>query len=163
MGFGKAFGFSLLAYAGLNFLFVIIAATINGTLNLLFDDITTNPLLILYLLFIPIIMFPGEVFVNLVSEFFITPIDIAYVLLYVGYIVAPFLAALIAGRTGESKGKSFGGWFLTAAVSGAVMIVYSFLVSPPTTYGMVIMIISFITNGVFYGCFALLFTKTEYY
>ena len=42
MGFGKAFGFSLLAYAGLNFLFVIIAATIDNTLNVLFDSITTK-------------------------------------------------------------------------------------------------------------------------
>jgi len=163
MGFGKAFGFSLLAYAGLNFLFVIIAATIDGSLNLLFDSITTNPLLILELLFMPIIIFPGEVFMNLAGEFFMVPIDIAYVISLIGYFVAPFIAAVIAGRTGESKGKSFGGWFLTAVVSGTVMVVYLFLMYPIVIQDIIVMVISMATNGVFYGCFALLFTKTEYY
>ena len=164
MGFGKAFGFSLLAYAGLNFLFVIISETLNDTLNLLFQAITANPEIIVMLMFGPIALFPMEVYLGLVG-FIMGPIDIGAIILYVGYIVAPFLAALIAGKTGGTKGGSFGGWFLTAVLSGAAVLIVAYIspAIPVDTNYIIALVISSVTNGLLYGCFALLFTKTEYY
>jgi len=92
---------------------------------------------------------------------------------YIGFIVSAFLGGLIAGRTGEKKGGSFGGWFLTSMLSAAALVLLLFL-SPgtlATLIGPIIdpipILVLFLVNGVimgiFYGCFALLFTKTEYY
>ena len=41
-----------LGFIGLNFLFVIIAETISGNLNLLFSDISSDPLIILLIFFV---------------------------------------------------------------------------------------------------------------
>jgi hypothetical protein len=167
MGFGKAFGFSLLAYIGLNFLFIIIAYTIEGTLNALFSAISANPLMILSILFGPVIYFPGEVFTLLVNQFQ-SGIVTSLLIQFIGFIVSPFVGALVAGRMGENKGGSFGGWLLTSVLSGIAMAILAYIepsifIPPATTTTMILVLISGIAIGVFYGCFALLFTKTEYY
>ncbi|MHA1234605.1 MAG: hypothetical protein ACTSQL_05915, partial [Promethearchaeota archaeon] len=68
MGLGKALGFSLLAYIGLNFLFVIISETISGDLNTLFSDITSDPLIILLIFFGPIISVPSSAIFGLYTQ-----------------------------------------------------------------------------------------------
>ena len=163
MGFGKAFGFSLLAYVGLNFLFIIISYTVSGDLNTIFSSITSDPLILLLILFGPIVYFPGEVFQLIVMqiEFGFTA-DL--LILYIGYIISPFVASLVAGRMGENKGGSFGGWFLTSIASAVAMAVFGFISVPSaSTTTLILVLINGIVNGIFYGCFALLFTKTEYY
>ena len=107
MGFGKAFGFGLLAFIGLNFLFVIISFTISGDLNQLFADIGANPLILLLIMFGPIANLPGTVFTSIYTN-------------------------LASGIT----------------VTGSTVP---------------LLIIYGVVNGIFYGCFALLFAKTEYY
>ena len=172
MGFGKAFGFSLLTFVSLNFLFIIIAFTISGDLNLLFANISSDYLLIIVILFLPVVNFPSSVMMGIYASASLGLFD-ATLIQFIGFIVSPFLGALIAGRTGEKKGGSFGGWMLTSIISAVALGVLVFL-SPSTLTSLVgpvvdplLSLISFLLGGVvmgiFYGCFALLFTKTEYY
>jgi hypothetical protein len=159
MGLGKALGFSLLALIGLNFLFVIITQTINEQLNPLFSDISSDPLIILLIFFGPLIIMPGFVFSSIfgqISTGIISPMLIQSI----GFIVSPFVASLIAGRTGENKGGSFGGWMITAMISASALGILAFI-SPATL--LITFLISGAVNGVFYGCFSLLFTKEEMY
>lgn len=172
MGLGKALGFSLLGYIGLNFLFVIIAETISGNLNPLFSDISSNPLIILLIFFGPIVSMPGTVFSSIYSQISSGMIG-SMLIQSIGFIISPFVASIIAGRTGENKGGSFGGWMITAIISAVALGVLAFI-SPATLlyYGIpvadpVVVLIFFLmsgaVNGVFYGCFSLLFTKVEMY
>ncbi len=172
MGLGKALGFSLLGFIGLNFLFVIIAETISGNLNLLFSDISSNPLIILLICFGPVVSMPGSVFSSIYAQISLGTIG-PMLIQSIGFIVSPFVASLIAGRTGENKGGSFGGWMITAMISAVALGVLVFI-SPATLtyYGipiadpsgvLILFLMSGAVNGVFYGCFSLLFTKEEMY
>jgi hypothetical protein len=174
MGFGKAFGFSLIAFVGINFLFVIITETITGNLNTLFSDISANPLVLLFIFFGPIISTPGTVvssmYVSIVSGVYDATF-IGTIIRLIGYIVSPFIASLIAGKTGESKGGSLGGWFLTAIVSslaiGLLVFIYpailSYYLLPVGIETFVLSLLGGVVNGIFYGTFALLFTRIEPY
>ncbi len=169
MGLGKALGFSLLAYIGLNFLFIIISYTISGDLNTLFSNITSNPLIILLIFFGPIRYVPSSEIFTLYGQISLGTFD-ATLIQTIGFIVTPFIASIVAGRTGGSKGASFGGWMITCLISSSALGVLGFI--SPITLGipaagavtfLIMVIISGAINGVFYGCFALLFTKTEMY
>jgi hypothetical protein len=174
MGFGKAFGFSLIAFIGINFLFVIIAETITADLNTLFSDITINPLVLLFIFFGPIISMPGTVIQSIYAYITLGVYDITFIGLMVrliGYIVAPLIAALIAGRTGETKAGSLGGWFLTAVISSLAIGLLVFI-NPailayygltPTIDTFVMSLLGGVVNGIFYGTFALLFTRIAPY
>lgn len=163
IGLGKALGFSLLTFIGLNFLFIIIAETISGNLGPLFSAISSDPLIIITILFAPIIYLPGNVITSLYTQISFGPID-ASLIGSVGFLVSPFVAALVAGLTGESKKGSFGGWMITALIGSAAWGVLAFVYLGPNP---IMLLIAYMLNGVvygiFYGCFALLFTKTEMY
>ena len=172
LGLGKALGFSLLAYVGLNFLFVIISETISGGLNPLFSDITSDPLILLLIFFGPITNVPSTAIFTLYTQISLGMFD-ASLIQTIGLIVTPFVAALIAGRTGGSKGASFGGWMITCLISSSALGVLIFI-NPSTLlyYGIVVLnpimlLIAFSLSaaitGVFYGAFALLFSKAEMY
>ena len=172
MGLGKALGFSLLAYIGLNFLFVIISETISGDLNTLFSNISSDPLIILLIFFGPITIMPGTVVDTLYTQIAYGMFD-ASLISTIGLIVTPFVAAIVAGRTGGSKGASFGGWMIACLIGSSALgvlafinpltlLYYGIIVSDPLIL-LIVISISAAVNGVFYGCFALLFTKTEMY
>ena len=120
MGFGKAFGFSLLAYIGLNFLFIVIVETLSGNLNILFSDISADPLIILLIFFGTASNMPGTVFLSMYTQIATGMVDYSLIR-SIGYIVTPLVAALVAGRVGENKAGSFGGFFLTSMI-GAVAL-----------------------------------------
>ena len=172
MGLGKALGFSLLAYIGLNFLFVIISETISGDLNVLFSDITSDPLIIVLIFFGPITMVPSTAIYGLYTQISLGMID-ASLIQTIGLIVTPFVASIVAGRTGGSKGASFGGWMITCLIGSSAigvlvfinpgtLLYYGILVSNPIML-LIVFFISAAITGIFYGSFALLFTKTEMY
>ena len=170
MGFGKSFGFSLLTYIGLNFLFLIISETISGNLNNIFSVITADPFIIVLILFGPIINAPSIVFNGIISQA-MGSLSLDVLIELIGYIISPFIAAIVAGRVGEKKGASFGG-FLVAMLLSALGIIALIYLSPTTLVAflltadittIILASIGMITNGVFYGAFALLFTKTEMY
>ncbi|MFX1379045.1 MAG: hypothetical protein ACFFA4_08105 [Promethearchaeota archaeon] len=173
MGFGKAFLFSILTFVGLNFIFTIIYYAIGIGFDALFTILQTSPLMILYYLFGSIISTPSIIFNWTIAQPFLHS-NMNYLILGIGYLVAPLIAAILAGRFGESKIKSFGGWLLTSVISTGSVIIGAWL-SPFSQsnlfvmYGwvpddiLVLAIISCLINIFFYGFFALLLTKEEYY
>ncbi|MFX0037737.1 MAG: hypothetical protein ACFFCY_00505 [Promethearchaeota archaeon] len=174
MGFGKAFLFCILAFVGLNFIFTIIYYAIGPGFDSLFSTIQNAPLMILYYLFGSIISTPSNIFNWTIYEPFISS-DLNNLILGLGHLAAPLVAAILTGRFGESKIQSFGGWLLTAAISTTSVIIAAWL-SPTTetalinTYGwisgdeiLILAIISCVINIFFYGFFALVLSKEEYY
>jgi hypothetical protein len=174
MGFAKAFLFSLIAFIGFNFIFTIIYYAFGPGFNLLFETIGFAPLMILFYLFGSIVSTP-YVLMNWTFVFPVFVGEMTYMILGIGYLVALIIAAILAGRFGESKIQSFGGWVLTAVISTISLLIgalsnETFQITLLNTYGWssndVILLystISCIINIVFYGFFALLLSKIEYY
>ncbi|MFX1327304.1 MAG: hypothetical protein ACFE91_04065 [Promethearchaeota archaeon] len=174
MGFGKAFLLSIAAFVGLNFIFTIINYAIGAGFNDLFTTIQNYPLMIIYYLFGSIISLPSLNLNYAIAEPFLNN-NMDLLILGIGYLIAPIIAAILAGRFGENKGQSFGGWLLTTIISTTSIIIAVFLsnfteITILTLYGLlsfdqllIFVIISCVVNLVFYGFFALLFSKIEYY
>ncbi|MFX1390193.1 MAG: hypothetical protein ACFE9Z_09045 [Promethearchaeota archaeon] len=175
MGFGKAFLFSLLAFIGINFIFIIIYYAFVPTLGLdiLFTYIQQYPILIVYFLFGPILSTPTNIFNWTIAEPFLY-YSMDNLIIGLGYLIALLIAAILAGRFGESKIQSFGAFLLTATISTTLVIVGVFLEPAfqailTLTYGwvlddiLVLAIISCLINVLFYGFFAVLLSKVEYY
>jgi hypothetical protein len=175
MGFGKAFLLSILAFVGLNFTFTIIHfALIPLGLEELFTTIQNDPLMILFYLFGPIICSPSFIFNWVITQPILLD-DMSYLVLGLGYLIAPIIAAILAGRLGENKGQSFGGWLLTVVISTVLVVIGALLNSTlqvviSATYILgsfneilVFSLINCVINLVFYGFFVLLLSKTEIY
>ena len=175
MAFGKAFLLSIAAFVGLNFIFTITYYAIGPGFDALFSNIQLYPLLILYYLFGSIISTPYIIFNYIVFQ----PIFVSFILetflFWLGYLIAPIIAAILAGRFGESKAQCFGAWTLTAVIS-TVSVIIAALLSPftlttlTTLYFLtsfdqllIFAVISLVINMLFYGFFALLLSKIEYY
>ena len=182
MGFGKAFLLSIAAFVGLNFIFTIIYFALQPDgFDTLFDTIQTAPLMILYYLFGSIVSTPFLIFNVTIAQPFLGTFILEVFLLWLGFLIAPIIAAILAGRFGESKIQCFGGWTLTAIIS-TVLVIIAAILSPitegelfslPTVIGLlpladfdqllIFAIISCVINVFFYGFFALLVSKIEYY
>ncbi len=182
MGFGKAFLLSIAAFVGLNFIFTIIyfALQTDG-FDTLFNTIEDAPLIILYYLFGSIVSAPFLIFNVTIVQSFLGTFVLEVFLLWLGFLIASIIAAILAGRFGESKIQCFGGWALTAVIS-TVLVIIAAILSPttegvlfslPTVVGLpaladfdqllIFAIISCVINVFFYGFFALLVSKIEYY
>jgi len=176
MGFGKAFLLSIVAFVGLNFIFTIIYFALGDGFDVLFDNIQEAPLRILCYLFGSIVSAPFLIFnVTIVQPFLGTIFVLETFLFWLGYLIAPIIAAILAGRFGESKIQCFGGWALTAIIS-TVSVIIAALLSPITEtellnlyflldfdHLLIFAITSCVINIFFYGFFALLVSKIEYY
>lgn len=173
MVFVKSFLLSLAVLVGVNFLFIILSSFINDTIDILFSVFESGPnyapLMILYYLFGSITMVPS------ISIGIIVNFELNTLIVGIGYVLAPLIAAILSGRFGESKAEAIGGWLLSAGISAGAIIIGLFL-SPTvegflavlygTTSQMTILInvcISLFINFLAYGFFALLICKTEYY
>ncbi len=155
MSFGKSFGISIALFIGLSFAFTILIELVNGTIGAFFGTIL-NLTVLGSALFGPIAMLPGSVWLGLINIFISGPILLGTILLYAGYIVAPLLAAILAGNFADSKGEAFGSWFLTTIIA-AVGYMVLLIIGGSFTIALIITIIVLgVINGFFYGCFALL-------
>jgi len=182
MGFGKAFLLSIAAFVGLNFIFTIIYFALGDGFDVLFDNIQKAPLIILYYLFGSIVSTPFYIFnVTIVQPFLGYTFVLETFLFWLGFLIAPIIAAILAGRFGESKIQCFGGWVLTAVISTVSVIIAALLsditqgtlLNLPTLAGflaladfdelLIFAIVSCVINVFFYGFFALLVSKIEYY
>lgn len=189
MGFGKSFLLSLIAFVGLNFVFTLLNVVITGGFDTLMTTIQNAPLMIIYYLFgsvssVPLTNMDWAIAQPLFNN------DMNFLILGIGFIVAPLIAAILAGKFAESKLQGFSGWLLTVVVSTVVVAIGVFL-SPSfqatlksstyleffTTYFpalllpgsggfemiLVFLLIACVINIIFYGFFALIVSKTEYY
>jgi len=175
MGFGKSFLLSLAAYIGLNFIFTILYFALDAGFDTLMDDIQNAPLMIIYYLFGSVTSVPS----NNLDWAIVQPLyneDNTFLILSLGYLAAPIIAAILAGKFAESKFQGLAGWLLTVIVSTVAMVIGVFL-SPTlelefsnSFYNwsgveliLIYLVISCVVNIVFYSFFALLISKTEYY
>ncbi|MFX1429066.1 MAG: hypothetical protein ACFFCY_02730 [Promethearchaeota archaeon] len=125
MSFGKSFGFSLLAFIGLNAAFFFGGYALNGTLISYFNSLAASPLNIMLIFFGPIItgQFPYLLTSTFVGWLSGMPITAGDIVLFIGYIVAPILAAFLSGRFGEDKKQAFFGWFTTVMICAVVVLI----------------------------------------
>ena len=138
--------------------------------------IQNAPLMIIYYLFGSIASVPS----NLLNWVIVDPLfnsTMTYLVMGLGFLVAPLIGAILAGYLAESKFQGFVGWLLTVLVSTAAMIIgviptlsATFVSTLNSLYGwsgfevmLISLVISCIINIIFYGFFALLVSKTEYY
>jgi hypothetical protein len=176
MGFGKSFLFSILAFVGLNFIFTILYFAFGPGFDTLLFNIQNFPLMIIYYLFGSIISFPSIIFNWTIAQPFFGSLVLTNLILGIGYLASLILAAILAGKFGESKGQCFSGWLLTAIISSVLVIIGVFLSdffknTLFNVYGwpiaidvlLINIIISCTINIVFYGFFAVLVSRIEYY
>lgn len=167
MSFAKAFGFSILAFIGLNTIFFLMANLVMGSLGFYFQALALQPLLIFQMLLGPIIaaQFPLQMTSTFTGWVMGVPIIPGSLILFIGYIVASILAAFLSGRFGENKIQAFMGWFATTmivaiivAIGGAIELVM--LGFPSLIAAQVIGAISIgLTYGLACGSIALLTTS----
>jgi len=167
MGFGKAFALSLVAFIGLNFGLVIIIEAIGGTIGEFFTNLADMGNLSTAL-FGPIATYPGIVATAMLTMLLTdaVPFDLEILLGLIFYIVAPLLASILAGRLGENRAQCFGAWFLVAMVSMGGYLTLTLIVGVTADLLMITIagvILSGVINGFFYGCFALLVARSEFY
>ncbi|MBY8985877.1 MAG: hypothetical protein KGD65_12460 [Candidatus Lokiarchaeota archaeon] len=180
MGFGKTFSLSLVAFIALNFIFSILYLALGPGFDELLNRFNPSspqyaPLMIIYYLFGAIASVPS-ILLNWVIILPIFPPNILdFLIIGLGFLIAPLIAAILAGKFAESKLQGFAGWVLTAVIS-TIALVICIILSPTfeatmtSTYGwsgfeliLISLAISCVVNIIFYGFFALLVSKTEYY
>lgn len=175
MAFGKTFILTLVAFIGLNFVFAMIGAVLTESIDTFFTDLSDMSILA-HVLGGPISLYPGGDVIGIYST---TPENasglmgaimaddmvLETVLMYIFYIVAPLLAAIIAGRVGESRGQCFGAWFLVAMIGMGIVLVLELIAGEfEIALGYLLKIITAgVVNALFYGCFALLLSRSEFY
>ena len=109
----------------------------------------------------PILVLPGDAWLTLGIIAVLTAPAAGMLLaliVMIGLIVPPILAAIIAGRTGGGKGAAFGAWFLIAIISAAVPLVLGIIAGTLSVDVIVILtfILSGVINGLLYGAIAAL-------
>ncbi|MFX0042541.1 MAG: hypothetical protein ACFE8L_06485 [Candidatus Hodarchaeota archaeon] len=170
MSFAKSFGLSLLIFIGLNVVFFFIGtALIDGGLDLFFTNLEDELSVILEPLFGPIYSLMGpESILNRVLT--VSDLELGDIVLMIGYVVAPLIAAIMAGVFAENKIEALLGWFLAVMVGAVFVLSWRVYVlsdmGQPGDYIVDYIIYTAVLGGIigiFYGCFALLFTSSEYF
>jgi len=152
MGFGKAFGFSMLVFIGLNAGFFFLGYFVSGTLGAYFASLAASPWNILFIFFGPIIsaQYPLLLTSTFTSWFTGGPFSFGMLILFIGYIVAPILAAFLSGRFGENKNQAFFGWFATVMICAAVVLIGG-VIQLMLTGALIALVISQITGSISLG------------
>ncbi len=180
MGFGKAFALSLIIYIALNFVFGMLVYLLGAGIDQYFNLLTSDPMFFIFSLFAPVLFLPGDIWVGTTSTGIVGLISdlmgggtgmLDLLMAVLAGIIPALLAAIIAGRTAESKGAAFGAWLLTAIISAVVTLVFLGFLSADSTnlaplwfsytiiYGSeiivyIVIILAGLVSGIFYGAFA---------
>ena len=190
MSFAKSFGLSLVIFIGLNVVFFFIGyALIDGGLDAFFTALETDLSVILEPLFGPLFgpiiagtlpdadpaltlyadqgMGPESI-LYVVLE--VSDLELGFIVLLIGYVVAPLVAGIMAGRFADNKIEALLGWFLAVMVSAVFVLSWRvYALSDMGQPADVIIDYAIFPAGlgaiisIFYGCFALLFTSSEYF
>ena len=185
MSFGKSFSLSLVALVGLNFIFTLLYFLIDlgqpgAGLDTLIDSIQNTPLTIVFYLFGSVTSIPSANLNGVIIQPLFPPNDLTFLVRGLGFLIAPLIASILAGKFAESKLQGFAGWLLTMIVSTLAIIIVvfveilldftSFQTALDYLYGwsdfgmiLISLLIACIINIIFFGFFALLVSKTEYY
>lgn len=168
MSFIKTFGISLAAFIGLNVVFFLIGHLLAGDLGLYFQSIAASPENILDMILGPIpgLWFPSSL-ISFVGFWILgMPLEAAEIILFIGIIVAPLVAAILSGRFGETKIEAFGGWFTTVMISALVVMIWGLVdaIIASASFSAIVNLILFtvgigLTYGFGYGCISLLVSR----
>ncbi len=177
MGFGKAFLLSLVIFIAINFGIALVIALLGDGISSFFDSLTDMEQLGANL-FGTIKGTPYEGMKNLL----VNSLSLAQesesdpILPLIAFIAAPLVAAIIAGVSAEGKGQAFGAWFLVAMIAAGVILVLEVFLNETMrdlvlgldtldmiSYILLNYLLAALVNGFFYGCFALLTCKSEFY
>jgi hypothetical protein len=150
--------------------FFIGTALIDGGLDSFFTTLETEFSVILEPLFGPIYSLMGPESILITVLYGPDLVELGDLVLLIGYIVAPLVASILAGIFAENKIEALLGWFLVTMVSAVFVLswrVYvlsdmGWIAEDIIDYAIHTAILGGII-GVFYGCFALLFTSAEYF
>ena len=171
MNFIKTFIITLLIYLGLNTVFTLFAVfTVSG-----FP--TTDIMLIITMIFAPIFTFPGEAWATSgILPLLATTDIVTDLMIFLGLILPPLIAVIVASFLGESNKTAFGAWLTTALLSAVVYTILlgigqlssSYLAidwfGKVVAYGelgtILVIFIAGIANGLFYGCVAYIVSKS---
>ncbi len=170
MNFVKTFLITLAIYLGLNTVFVLFAVfTVVG-----FP--TTDIMLIITMIFAPIFTSPAAAWTTDGILPLLATTDILVDLMtFLGLILPPLIAVIVASFLGDSNKTVFGAWVTTALLTA---VVYAILLGigqlssaylaidwfgKVVTYGelgtILVIFVGGIANGFFYGCVAFIITK----
>ncbi|NHJ23559.1 MAG: hypothetical protein EAX89_03220 [Candidatus Lokiarchaeota archaeon] len=144
MNFFKSFLITILVYLGLNTVFVLTAVyTTTG-----FP--TSDVLLIVALIFAPSSFFPAEVWAtNGIVQLINTTNFVTDFMVFIGAIVPPLVAIILASFLAESPKESVAAWGFTVIIS---CIIYAILYAIGQTYS-TILNISWVADMISYGAF----------
>jgi len=170
MNFIKTFVITLVIYLGLNTVFTLFAVfTVPG-----FP--TTDIMFIITMIFAPIFTFPGAAWTTSGILPLLTTTDLLTdLMMFLGLILPPLIAVIVASFLGDSNKTTFGAWLTTALLTA---VVYAILLGvgqlssaylaidwfgKVVTYGelgtILVIFIAGIVNGFFYGCVAYIVSK----
>ena len=170
MNFVKTFLITLLIYLGLNTVFALFAVfTVPG-----FP--TTDIMLIITMIFAPIFTSPAAAWTTSGILPLIATTDLLTDLMtFLGLILPPLIAVIVASFLGDSNKTVSGAWLTTALLTAVVYVILlgigqlssSYLAidwfGKVATYGelgtILVIFITGIANGFFYGCVAFIITK----
>ncbi|MFX0155703.1 MAG: hypothetical protein ACFE9Q_14365 [Candidatus Hodarchaeota archaeon] len=169
MSFAKCFLFSLIAFIGLNAVFLLLAFLISNTFDQFVTAFETDFIgTLMLMLFGPMAEggTPGIIMTSIgVAVSLGATIDTFIIIQWIGFFVAPVIGAFLSGFFAEDRKEAFLGWFLTAIISMVIVLVFGIVelltgpVTPPpeVIVGSIIVFLGVgLTIALFYGCIALL-------
>ena len=170
MNFIKTFVITLVIYLGLNTVFMLFAFFTVPSFP------TTDIMFIITMIFAPIFTFPGAAWTTSGILPLLTTTDLLTdLMMFLGLILPPLIAVIVASFLGDSNKTTFGAWLTTALLTA---VVYAILLGvgqlssaylaidwfgKVVTYGelgtILVIFIAGIVNGFFYGCVAYIISK----
>ena len=127
MTYAKTFLISLATFICINAIFFLIgyALIIGGIENFAYK-LKEDPSYILEVFFGPIYSGTGPegVLTAAVWYYLYVKIEPGPIILKIGYIVAPLLAATLSGQFGENEKEKIAGWFLTVLIAMLITIIW---------------------------------------
>ena len=130
MSIGKAFGISLVTFLGLNMGFFVLYYLLDGTLVTRFTQIASDPYIIFefvgFAMFncLSVSMGPSFPFTSIVTLSFSGISDVMTFLtnlvLFIGLIVPPLIASVIAGIFVSDRKEGALSWFLTSMIMAII-------------------------------------------
>ena len=168
LSFVKSFIVSLVALMALNSVIMIITYAVGYGFDNFTSSITNIPLFILYMLFSS----TGHAIWAIISVFTYSfeadPFNWSYFIVFLGFIIAPLIAAIITGLVSEKKTHAFGAFFLSVIICMLICIILvyqgtyyelQFGITMNQTEALITVTLGSLVNGLIYGIIAFLTTK----
>ena len=133
--------------------------------NLDFENqqISQHPILAIEHLLDPICQYPWYFFERISVHLDLG--NTGWVIMYIGFILAFIIAAIVAGLSGGNISRSFGGWSLTIITCMIILIMLFVIddqlwlytgIAPSTEEAIVTIILAGLSNLIIYGCITII-------